>query len=196
MDATIPIPILQLRGQPVILDADLARLYGVATKRLNEQVRRNKDRFPEDFHFQLSFSEASEVVAKCDLLRRAVPRNLRSQIATSSLKSFDDNGLHEPKWGGRRYLPFAFTEHGALMAANVLNSPEAVKMSVFIIRAFVKQREELTANQAILRRLAEIDQSLLLHDAALRDLYHKLLPLLSPPPPPPRRAAGFGAGEA
>ncbi len=141
MDATIPIPILQLRGQPVILDADLARLYGVTTKRLNEQVRRNQDRFPEDFHFQLSSSEASEVVAKCVHLKRADSRNLRSQIATSSLKPFDANGLHKTKWGGRRYLPFAFTEHGALMAANVLNSPEAVKMSVFIIRAFVKQRE-------------------------------------------------------
>ncbi len=94
----------------------------------------------------------------------------------------------------RKYRPWVFTEHGALMSAMILNSPKATAMSVFIIRAFVKQREALAANQAILRRLAEIDQSLLPHDAALRDLYHKLLPLLSPPPPPPRREAGFAAG--
>ena len=162
------IPILLLRGYPVILDADLAALYGVTTKRLNEQVRRNKDKFPEDFCFQLKEEELPA---------------LRSQIATL-----------KPAGRGRhsKYLPLTFTEHGALMAANVLSSSQATKMSIFIIRAFVKQREELSANQVILRRLAEIDKSLLVHDSALRDLYHKLLPLLEPPPAEPRRPIGFG----
>lgn len=92
----------------------------------------------------------------------------------------------------RKFLPWVFTEHGALMSATILNSDKAIAMSVFIIRAFVKQREEIASNQAILRRLAEIDKSLLVHDAALRDLYQKLLPLLQPPPSKPRRPAGFG----
>jgi hypothetical protein len=93
--------------------------------------------------------------------------------------------------GGRRYRPYAFTEHGALQAANILNSANAVRMSVFVIRAFVKIREQLVTNAAILKRLAEIDKTLLVHDSALRDLYQKLLPLLSPPPEPPRRRIGF-----
>ena len=95
----------------------------------------------------------------------------------------------------RKYLPFAFTEHGALMAATVLNSPQAVKMSLFIIRAFVKMRESLAANAAILKRLAEIDRTLLLHDGALRDIYQKLRPLLEPPPAPPKPEIGFHVKE-
>ena len=174
---TDAIPILLLRGQPVILDADLAALYGVTTKRLNEQIKRNAERFPEDFLLVITWEEME---------------NLKSQIATSSYKSISISNLKNSNWGGRRNLPRAFTEHGALMAANVLSSPEAVKMSVFIIRAFVKQREELSVNQAILKRLAEIDKSLVVHDTALRDLYQKLLPLLKPPPPKPKRPIGFG----
>jgi hypothetical protein len=158
------IPILTLRGLPVMMDADLARLYGVLTKRLNEQVKRNTDRFPEDFAFRLTAEEKQQVVANCDHLA-----NLK--FAKS--------------------LPWAFTEHGALMAANVLNSTEAVKMSVFIVRAFVKQREVLLTNATILKRLAEIDQSLLVHDHVLCDIYQKLLPLLQPPPTPPKRRIGF-----
>ena len=158
------IPILTLRGLPVMMDADLARLYGVLTKRLNEQVKRNIDRFPEDFAFRLTAEEKQQVVANCAHLA-----NLK--FAKS--------------------LPWAFTEHGALMAANVLNSTEAVKMSVFIVRAFVKQREVLLTNATILKRLAEIDKSLLVHDHALRDIYQKLLPLLQPPPAPPKRRIGF-----
>ena len=158
------IPILTLRGLPVMMDADLARLYGVLTKRLNEQVKRNTDRFPVDFAFRLTAEEKQQVVANCDHLA-----NLK--FAKS--------------------LPWAFTEHGALMAANVLNSTEAVKMSVFIVRAFVKQREVLLTNATILKRLAEIDKSLLVHDHALRDIYQKLLPLLQPPPAPPKRRIGF-----
>ena len=168
MPESAPIPILNLRGLPVLIDADLARLYGVPTKRLNEQVRRNLDRFPADFLFELTSEEKTEVVANCDHLK-----NLKFSKA----------------------LPHAFTEHGALMAANVLNSTEAVKMSVFIIRAFIKQREALSANATILKRLAEIDKTLLLHDSVLRDLYQKLLPLLQPPPDKPRPRIGFGKQE-
>lgn len=159
------IPILTLRGVSVLIDADLARIYGVSTKRLNEQVRRNEDRFPEDFRFRLTAEEKKQVVANCDHLQ--------------PLKF-------------SKVLPHAFTEHGALMAANVLNSPDAVRMSIFIIRAFVRQREALSANATILQKLAEIDKTLLIHDSALRDLYQKILPLLQPPPDPPRRRIGFG----
>ena len=97
--------------------------------------------------------------------------------------------------GGRRTLPFAFTEHGALMAATVLNSPRAVAMTVYIIRAFVKMREDIAANAAILRRLAEIDKTLLIHDAALREMLQKLRPLLDPPPAPPKPEIGFHVKE-
>jgi len=169
MRDSAPIPILNLRGLPVLIDADLARLYGVHTKRRNEQVRRNRDRFPADFLFELTPQEKAEVVANCDHLQ-----NLKFSKA----------------------LPHAFTEYGALMAANVLNSPDAVKMSVFIIRAFIKQREALSANATILKRLAEIDHTLLLHDSALRDLYQKLLPLLQPPPGKPRLRIGFKPEES
>ena len=123
--------IYTIRGVRIILDSDLAALYGVHTKRLNEQYRRNRKRFPEDFAFQLTAGEA-------------------------------DSRSH----GGRRYRPYAFTEHGALQAANILNSANAVRMSVFVIRAFVKIREQLATNAAILKRLAEIDKTLLVHDSA------------------------------
>jgi len=123
--------------------------------------------------FQLTENEAVEVVA------------LRSQ-----------NVILKPGRGQhRKYRPCAFTEHGALMAANTLNSPRAVTMSVYVIRAFVKMREDLTANAAILKRLAEIDKTLLLHDGALRDIYQKLLPFLEPPPPPPKPEIGFHVKE-
>jgi hypothetical protein len=175
--------ILSLRSQKVILDADLAALYGVPTKRLNEQVKRNADRFPEDFMFQLTAPEFE---------------NLKSQFATSSLPATKDQGV-APNWsqfatashGGRRKLPFAFTEHGAIMAATILNSPEAVAMSVFVVRAFMQMREQLAANAAILKRLAEIDRTLLEHDSALRSIWSKLQPLLAPPPDPPKRRIGF-----
>jgi hypothetical protein len=176
--------IITLRGTRVILDADLAELYSVPTKRLNEQLKRNADRFPEDFMFQLTADEW---------------RNLKSQIANSSLRTPDSSG--SPNWSqiatssrkhrGAAYRPRAFTEHGAIMAATILNSPEAVAMSVFIVRAFVQMREALTANAAILKRLAEIDKSLMIHDVALRDVYKKLLPLLTPAPENPRRRIGF-----
>ena len=172
-----------VRNQRVILDADLARLYGVTTKVFNQAVKRNVSRFPKDFAFQLTTAEIT---------------NLRSQTVTSNLETLEDyedtdnrsqivTGSH----GGRRYLPWAFTEHGAVMAANILRSEQAVHMSVFVVRAFVRLREHIAANQAILKRLAEIDRTLLQHDSALLDLYEKLLPLLQPLPAPPKRRIGF-----
>lgn len=164
--------ITTIRGQRVILAADLAKIYGVPTFRLNEQIKRNKVRFPADFMFQLTQQEMDAL------------KNLTSQIAML------------PKGKHLRYRPYAFTEHGAIMAANVLNSPQAVAMSVYVIRAFVQQREVLAANEAILKRLAEIDKTLLQHNAALRDIYQKLMPLLQPPPVPEKPKIGFREPKA
>jgi hypothetical protein len=164
-------PLIRLiRNQRIILDADLAALYGVQTRALVQAVKRNADRFPGGFVFQLVPQELA---------------SLRSQIVI----------LKPARGQHRKYPPYAFTEHGALMAATVLNSPRAVAMSLYIIRAFVKLREDLAANAAILNRLAEIDKNLLLHDAALRDIYEKLKPLLEPPPPPPKPEIGFHVKE-
>jgi hypothetical protein len=157
-----------------MLDADLAVLYGTSTKAFNQAIRRNAARFPHDFVFRLTGDELAGLPGQS--------RSLRSQIVT--IKE-SQRGRH------RKFLPYAFTEHGALMAANVLRSPRAVQMSVFVIRAFVRLREELGTNGAILKRLAEIDRTLLVHDVALRDLYAKLKPL--PPPEPARREIGFYA---
>lgn len=160
--------IYQVRNQAVILDSDLAKIYGVTTKALNQAVTRNKNRFPENFSFIVDSEEFAD---------------LRSQIVTS-----------KEGRGGRTYKPRVFTEHGALMASTVLRSKEAVAMSVYIIEAFVKMREEMTANREILKRLAEIDKSLIEHDTALFDIYNKLLPLLEPPiEEGEKRKMGFSA---
>jgi len=178
--------ILTVRGQKVILDCDLARIYGVSTKRLNEQVRRNAARFPSDFVYQITLEEAA---------------NLRSQIATSSLqhvtveadKCVRSQITTGSSYGGRRYLPYVFTEHGAIMAASVLNSRRAVQLSVFVVRAFIKMREQLLNRTEMGKRLADIEKTLLSHDTALRDLYQKIRPLLLPPPEPLRKQIGFQA---
>ena len=125
-------------------------------------------RFPEEFAFQLTHEEF---------------RNLISHSVTSS------------RHGGRRKPPFVFKEHGALMAATVLNSDEAVAMSVYVIRAFVNMREQITANTAILKRLAEIEKTLLQHDDTLWDIYQKLIPLIAPSPDDPKKRIGFQAKE-
>jgi hypothetical protein len=174
MSSPLAIPIHTVRGERVVLDSDLAAIYGVSTKRFNEAVKRNLRRFPEDFSFMLTAEEFD-----C-LMSQIVTSNLRSQNATS-------NSRH----GGRRYLPRVFTEHGALMAASILNSEQAIAMSVYVIRAFVEMRERLLAQADILRQLAQMDHRLLSHDLALQDIYEKLLPLLNPPPDPPRREIGF-----
>jgi hypothetical protein len=194
--------ILTIRGQKVMLDADLAELYGVPTKVFNQAVKRNADRFPEDFIFQLTAPELE---------------NLKSQFATSSLKVAKTEGV-TPNWSqivttspddspmrsqivtaskrNIRHRPHAFTEHGAIMAATILNSPEAVAMSVFVVRAFMQMREQLAANAAILKRLAEIDRTLLEHNQGLRTIWTKLQPLLAPPPEPPRRRIkGFNPND-
>lgn len=158
--------ILTLRGKKVILDADLAEAYGVEIRALNQAIKRNIDRFPEDFMFQLTQEEQE---------------SLRSQSVI--LKA--GRGQH------RKYLPYAFTEHGAIMAASVLNSPAAVAMSVFVVRAFVQMRERLAVNAEILRRLAEIDKTLLEHNEALTVIWEQLQPLLAPPDDPPKKHLGF-----
>lgn len=164
--------ILTLRGQKVILDADLAALYGVETKVLNQAVSRNEKRFPEDFRFQLTKAEVTEILRSRSQIVTASPAraDMRSQSVTASKRNV-------------RYLPYAFTEHGALQAANILRSDRAVEMSLYVIRAFVKMREELATNAAIFRRLAEIDKTLLEQDSALMQIWTQLEPLLEPPAP-------------
>jgi ORF6N domain len=158
--------ILVLRNQKVILDTDLAELYGVPVKRLNEQVKRNPERFPADFRFTLTPAEYQD---------------LRSQKATSSSSH-----------GGRRYLPNAFTEHGAIMAASVLNSKRAVEMSIFVVRAFVRMREVLLVNQKVVSKLSELESRLDDHDVEIQDLIEAIRELMAPPPANNRRI-GFEA---
>jgi len=170
--------IVLLRGQKVLLDADLAALYGVETRRLNEQVRRNRDRFPEDFIFEVTDEELA---------------NLMSHFATSS-------------WGGRRKRPMAFTEHGAIMAATILKSPRAVEMSVYVVRAFVRLREVLASNKELAKRLDDLEQTTealsMQHDhfarntrAQLKQVFDAIRELMTPPEPQKKRPIGFVTGE-
>ena len=160
--------IIRIRNQKVIVDRDLAEIYGVETRRLNEQVKRNPDRFPEDFMFQLTKEEA-------DFWARS-----RSQIAI----------LKRGK--NIKYLPYAFTEHGTIMAANVLNSPQAVRMSVFVVRAFVKLREMLATHKELAHKLAELERKLQNHDESIRSLVVAIRQLMAPPEPePPKKRIGF-----
>jgi hypothetical protein len=191
-DKAPDIRILTIRDQKVVLDSDLARVYSVTTKRLNEQLRRNRKRFPEDFAFQLTAKEYESLRSQI----ATSSSTMRSQIATASgrqLPNWSQIATSSRKHRGKAYRPWAFTEHGALQVANILRSDRAIAMSVYVIRAFIELREKVATNAAILKRLAEIDKTLLLHDDALRDIYEKLLPLLSPPPEPPRRQIGFSA---
>ena len=165
---TVSVPvesrILVLRRQKIILDSDLAELYGVPVKQLNQQIKRNRERFPGDFMFQLT--------AKEDQI-------LRSQIVTSS-------GRH----GGRRYPPYAFTEHGAIMAATVLNSKRAIEMSVFVVRAFVRMREMLAKNRQLAAKINELDRRLETHDTAIQDIIEAIKELMAPEGPS-KRKIGF-----
>jgi hypothetical protein len=148
--------ILVLRGQRVLLDADLAELYGVTARRLNEQVRRNRSRFPSDFAFYLNINEI---------------KILKSQIATSS-------------WGGKRKPPLAFNEHGAIMAASVLSNPRAVEMSIYVVRAFVRLREVLASNTELVRKLEVLEKSVATLDARTRrqfeEVYAAIRALMAP----------------
>lgn len=157
--------ILLIRGQRVMLDADLAELYGVPTKRLNEQVKRNADRFPADFTFQLNADEKAEVVAKCDHLR------------------------------GLRFSPtrpYAFTEHGALMLASVLNSRRAVETSVFVVRAFVRLRQVLVTHRELSRKLTDLERHVKGHDEKIQSLVDAIRQLMTPGDTKKKRI-GFGA---
>ena len=156
--------IFVLRGQRVILDTDLAELYGVQVRHLNQQVKRNAKRFPPAFRFQLSAHEL---------------KILRSQNVISS-----------ESHGGTRYRPYAFTEHGAIMAATVLNSERAIEMSVFVVLAFVRMRRAIAANRQVLAKLAEVERRLETHDADIQDLMDAIRELINPPDPP-RRRIGF-----
>jgi len=172
---SISLSIASLRGQRVILDADLAALYGVETKRFNEQVKRNSARFPADFMFQLTAVEFD---------------SLRSQFATSNAGR-----------GGRRYFPYAFTEHGAMMAAMVLNSPRAVEVSVYVVRAFVRLREAAVLHKDLADRLSSLEEKTeslaMSHDTFSRNTRNQLrqvfdaLRELTIPPEPPKRPIGF-----
>ena len=194
VDESLEPLIFVVRNQRVILDADLARLYGVTTKVFNQAVKRNGSRFPKDFAFQLTTEEVSGLRSQTVTLNPETLEDFEgtgnwSQFATSSNRSQIVTGSQKHR--DPRFRPWAFTEHGALMAANILRSKQAVHMSVFVVRAFVRLREHIVANQAILKRLAEIDRALLQHDSGLLDLYEKLLPLLQPPPAVPKRRIGF-----
>ncbi len=156
--------ILMLRHQKVILDTHLAKLYGVSVKRLNQQVTRNRQRFPSDFIFQITAEEHE---------------SLRLQIATSNTKR-----------GGRRYLPYAFTEHGAIMAATVLNSARAVKMSVFVVRAFVRLNEMLVNNSQLAVKLDELERRLETHDGTIQEIIEAIKALMIPKQTP-RKKIGF-----
>jgi len=158
--------ILLLRGQKVMLSMDLAALYGVTTKRLNEQVKRNRKRFPGDFMFQLTEEETEA---------------LRSQFATSNNTR-----------GGTRYRPYAFTEQGVAMLSSVLNSERAVQVNITIMRAFVRLRQALLSNKSLANKLAELERKLETHDGHIRSLFDAIRQLMAPPDPKPRRI-GFRA---
>ncbi|MHB8879113.1 MAG: ORF6N domain-containing protein [Myxococcaceae bacterium] len=153
--------ILVVRNHRVILDADLAKIYGATTKRLNEQVKRNHERFPPDFMFRLNAAEKAEVVANCDQL---------SKLKFSPM------------------LPFAFTEHGSIMAASVLNSPLAIEVSVYVVRAFIQLREALATHKDLARKLAELERK---YDARFRIVFEAIEELMTPEDAGDRKQIGF-----
>jgi hypothetical protein len=162
-----------IRGQRVILDTDLARIFGVPTFRFNEAIKRNRERFPADFLFQLTAEEFKSLTSQIAILKKG-------------------RGQH------RKFLPYAFTENGAIMAANVLNSPEAVRMSVFVVRAFIQMRDLLGSTKELAKQLAELEKKLTTrldgHEVAIVNVLRRVMDILDPPPPPPeppRRRIGF-----
>ena len=171
------IPIREIRGQRVLLDSHLAAIYGAPTSALNQAVKRNRLRFPADFMFQFTPEEAAALTSQI-VIASPESETMPSQIVTASKRNV-------------RHPPFAFTEHGALQAANILKSERAAAMSVFVIRAFVQMREQLAANATIEKHLAAMDRKLLEHDEALVIIWRNLKPLLRPPPEPPKPRIGF-----
>jgi hypothetical protein len=156
--------ILLIRGEKVIIDSDLAEFYGVPTKRLNEQAKRNISRFPDDFMFQLSSEEKLEVVANCDHLKK---------LKYSS------------------FLPYAFTEHGSIMAAGVLNTPRAIEVSVYIVRAFVRMRKMISGQKELQQKISQIEGRLSDHDEQIMELVSLIKQMLDPEPPPKKRRIGY-----
>ena len=148
-----------IRGHKVMLDRDLARLYGVPTKVLNQAVKRNHKRFPNDFMLLLTLQEV---------------RNLRSQFVTSS-------------WGGLRYLPCAFTEQGVAMLSSVLNSERAIQVNIAIMRAFVKLRQILSTHKELVHKLNELERKFEKHDTEIQSIFEAIRQLMAPPTPPKRR---------
>ena len=150
--------IIEIRGSKVILDTDLAAIYGVQTFRFNEAVKRNRDRFPEDFMFQLTKEEVTSLISQ--------------------------NAMSKHGRGGRRTLPYAFTEHGAVMAANILKSPRAVQISVFVVRAFVKMREMLIEQRDLAKKLEDLEERLTerldIHETAIVEVLRQVMTLLTP----------------
>ncbi len=157
--------IFLIRGQKVMIDAHLAKLYAVATKNLNKAVARNKERFPEDFMFQLSKEEADD---------------LRLHLGTSK------SGR-----GGRRYLPYAFTEQGVAMISSVLRSRRAVQVNIAVMRTFVKLREILSTHKALALKLKQLEMKVEKHDADIQAIFNAIRQLMAPPPPKPKRPMGF-----
>jgi hypothetical protein len=170
--------IFVVRGQRVMLDVDLADIYGVTTKALNQALKRNLERFPEDFAFQLNASEAARS---------------RSQIAISNLQRADSNedcGNRHP-----RIYPWVFTDHGALMAANVLRSKQAVQVSVHVVRASVRLREVVAANKRLAKLLDELERRVSHHDETITSIVKAIRELATPPEPKPKRRIGFVSDE-
>jgi len=161
--------ILLIRGERVLLDADLAAMYGVETKVLVRAVKRNHERFPSDFMFQLSEGEFE---------------NLRFHFGTSS------------SWGGRRYPPYAFTEHGVAMLSSVLRSARAVQVNIAIIRVFVRLRQTLALHKELAATVAELERKIESHDEGIRTLFDAIRQLMDTTPPPKRKAIGFHVKEA
>ena len=161
--------IFLIRGNKVIIDTDLAEFYGVSTKQLNQQVKRNRNRFPKDFVFRLTAEEKAEVVTNCDHL--------------SNLKY-------------SRALPHAFTEHGAIMAATVVNSARAIEVSVFIVRAFVRLRRFIAEHKELAQKIAHLERGLANHDETIVSMINAIEQLTNPELPPPKRRIGFQSGES
>ena len=169
--------ILLIRGQKVILDSDLAQLYGVSTGRLNEQVKRNRERFPDDFMFQLDRDEVQSLGSHFAILKTS---------RTAGQKP-SRRGKHT------KFLPYAFTEHGAIMAASVLNSPQAVAVSVYVVRAFVKMREMVGNQRLLVRRLDQIERKVHKHDKQILAIIEAIRQLMEPPPEKKRKPIGFAS---
>ena len=175
--------ILTIRGQKVVLDIELARIYGVTTKVFNQAVKRNKRKFPIDFMFQLTGEEYENLRSRFVTSRGDTNR---SQIVTGSQKHRNP-----------RYLPYAFTEHGAVMAANILRSERAIQMSVFVVRAFVRMRQMLIEQRGLARKLAALEKELTarldVHETAINEMFLQIKRLLNPPsdPQPPKKRIGF-----